>query len=130
MFSFSRANERIRDFFSDLRDVLQLRHLRHRRQQSRLQHAGTSEVQTLHPVPPCLHGHRICPRYWNLKAYKIHPLMVVALLNICDYGFAVVMSIVLALMRHTSCLNKFYYPTDDRNMKAKLFIQKCTAITN
>ena len=33
---------------------------------------------------------------------------------------------ILALMRHTSCLNKFYYPTDDRNMKAKLFIQKCT----
>ena len=33
--------------------------------------------------------------------------------------------LLLALMRHTSCLNKFYYPTDDRNMKSKLFIQKC-----
>ena len=32
---------------------------------------------------------------------------------------------ILALMRHTSCLNKFYHPTDDRNTKAKLFIQKC-----
>ena len=30
--------------------------------------------------------------------------------------------LILALMRHTSCLNKFYYTTDDRNMKA---IQKC-----
>ena len=38
---------------------------------------------------------------------------------------AYVISQVLALMRHTRCLNKFYYPTDDRNMKAKLFIQKC-----
>ena len=28
-------------------------------------------------------------------------------------------------MRHTSCLKKFYYPTDDRNMEAKLFIQRC-----
>ena len=81
MFSFSRATERTRDFFSDLRDVLQLRHLRHRRQQPRLQHAGTSEVQTLHPVPPCLHGHRICPRYWNFQLYRIHPLMAEVLLS-------------------------------------------------
>ena len=33
--------------------------------------------------------------------------------------------LILALMRHTSCLNKFYHTTDDRNMKAKLFLQKC-----
>ena len=33
--------------------------------------------------------------------------------------------LVLALMRHMRCLNEFYYPTDDRNMKAKLFKQKC-----
>ena len=34
-------------------------------------------------------------------------------------------SIVLALMRHTSCLNKFYYPTEDINMKMKMLIPKC-----
>ena len=28
-------------------------------------------------------------------------------------------------MRHVSKLNKFYYPTNDRNKKAKLLIQKC-----
>ena len=34
--------------------------------------------------------------------------------------------LILPLMRHThDALNKFYYPTGDRNMKAKLFIQKC-----
>ena len=27
-------------------------------------------------------------------------------------------------MRQTGCLNKFYNPTDDRNMQLKLFIQK------
>ena len=35
------------------------------------------------------------------------------------------MSIILALMRHTSCLNKFYYPTEDINMKMKMLIPKC-----
>ena len=32
--------------------------------------------------------------------------------------------LLLSLMRQMSCWNKFYYPTDDRNMKSKLFIQK------